>query len=170
MSVDYEKIRQLVAIVERNQLTELAVEEDGISITIKAEAGDMVCVSMPVGQAGAPIQVQSRVTPGLWPSQEKSLAEGLGASAENLFEIKSPMIGVFYRAPSPDAPPYTDVGDELEVGQTIGLIEAMKVFSEVPSEVAGRVVAIQAGNSKLVQQGDILAVVDTLGTSSERNE
>ena len=169
MSINYEKIKRLVAIVEQNELTELAVEEDGISITIKAEpASDMASVSMPVAQANACIGVQPCTTPVLQLSQEEKLA--VGTSAENLFEIKSPMIGVFYRAPSPDSPLYVEVGDEVEIGQTIGLIEAMKVFSEVPSDVAGRVVAIPAGNGKLVQQEDVLIVVDILGANSERNE
>lgn len=150
MSIDYEKIKRLISLVEENGLTELGVEEEGLSITIKAELPTDVIsalarvevrpkeVSQPVMQSQAP--------------EEKIEGE--------LVHIISPMVGVFYRQSSPDAPPYIDVGDEIEVGQTLGLIEAMKVFSEVPSEVAGRVVAIPAETGKLVQQGDILVTVD----------
>ena len=84
----------------------------------------------------------------------------------HLFRIESPMTGVFYRTPAPDEPSYVEVGDEIEEGQTIGLIEAMKVFSEVPSEVSGRVVDIPAAGGKLVQAGDVLVVVDTSGTQA----
>jgi acetyl-CoA carboxylase biotin carboxyl carrier protein len=66
------------------------------------------------------------------------------------------MGGVFYRSPSPDTAPYVEVGDRVEVGQTIGIIEAMKVFSEVPSEHAGTVLELAAKNGSLVRQGDPL--------------
>jgi acetyl-CoA carboxylase biotin carboxyl carrier protein len=68
-------------------------------------------------------------------------------------------MGVFYRSSSPDSPPLVDVGDVVEVGQAVGLIEAMKVFSEVKAEVAGRVVAIVAENRQLVQPGDPLLLL-----------
>jgi len=143
MSIDYEKIKRLISLVEENRLTGLEVEEDGLSITIRAELSAPVTPSsMPVAQASTLIEVQACEAP------------------EHLFEIASPMIGVFYRRPSPDSLPYVEVGDIIEAEQTVGLIEAMKVFSEVLSEVAGRVVAIPAENCKLVQQGDVLVVID----------
>ena len=70
------------------------------------------------------------------------------------------MVGVYYRSPSPDDPPFVSVGDHIKVGQPIGLIEAMKVYSELPSEVAGRVVEIAAQNGKLVQQGQAILFVE----------
>jgi biotin carboxyl carrier protein len=75
-------------------------------------------------------------------------------------EIRAPLVGVFYRAPAPDAPPYVEVGDWVEPGQTVGLIEAMKVFSEITTEIAGRVIAIAAGNGELVEAGQALMVVE----------
>ena len=152
--MDYEKIRELIALVERNGLTELAVEEDGFSVSIKAES-----VSAPVASAGPGAQVQVQPIEMLMgPLVESEPVEH--APAGHHVEIKSPMIGVFYRRSSPDSPAFIEVGDEIEVGQTIGLIEAMKVFSEVPSEVAGHVVSVHAENGKLIQQGDLLVVVD----------
>ena len=74
----------------------------------------------------------------------------------DIYNIVAPLVGVFYRAPAPDAPPFVEVGDIVEVGMEIGLIEAMKVFSPIPSEVAGEVVAVPASNAGLVQQGEIL--------------
>jgi acetyl-CoA carboxylase biotin carboxyl carrier protein len=151
-----EKIRHLVHLVEENKLTELTVEDKDISIVIKAESPTVSNITVPMAQATTLVEVQpceSPVTP-----EEPSTET---ASADHLVKITSPMIGVFYRAPSPDSPPYIEVGDEVEEGQTIGLIEAMKVFSEVPSEVSGRVVEIPAENGKLVQQGDVLVVIDT---------
>jgi len=162
MSVDHEKIKRLIALLEENQLTELAVEEDDFSVTIKAESAVADGTPVPAVHAAQP---QAHVAVHAADAPESQSAHVAPASAEavaaeNLFQITSLMIGIFYRQPSPDSPPYIEIGDEIEVGQTIGLIEAMKVFSEVPSEVAGRVVAIPAESGKLVQEGDVLVVVD----------
>ena len=70
------------------------------------------------------------------------------------------MVGVFYHSPSPEDPPFVLVGDIIHVGQTVGLIEAMKVYSELPSEVAGRIVEVAAPNGKLVKQGQPLYFVE----------
>lgn len=148
MTVDIDKIRKLVALVEQNHLTEITVEEGGTSVTVKAEIAGEAPPAQPYYEA-------PREAPAHAAAAEPE------AVNENLVQIKSPMIGVFYRYPSPDSPPFTEEGDEIEEGQTIGLIEAMKVFSEIPSEVSGRVVSIPAENGKLVQQGDVLVVVDT---------
>jgi acetyl-CoA carboxylase biotin carboxyl carrier protein len=78
---------------------------------------------------------------------------------ENVVSIKASLVGVFYRSPAPDQPPFVEVGDEIEVGTEIGLIEAMKVFSPIPSEIAGEVVSIPVQNGQLVRQGDVLMKV-----------
>jgi len=75
---------------------------------------------------------------------------------QGLIEVTAPMTGVFYRAPAPDAPPYVEVGSIVEKGQTLCLIEAMKVFNEIPSPVSGQVVEILAQNGALVRQGERL--------------
>ena len=153
--MDYDKIKRLITLVEENKLTELAVEEEGLSVTIKAEALEKHIPTVGTAQPGLHAEVEEVFVDEIFEAPEEEIA------AENLAEIRSLMIGVFYRCPSPDSPPYIEVGDEIEVGQTIGLIEAMKVFSEVPSEVGGKVVAIPAESGKLVQQGDVLVVVET---------
>ena len=158
MPIDYSKIRRLIILVEQNQLTELAVEEEGLSVTIKAEAQEKHVAPVATAQPGFHVEAEEADH-----TIEIVEAPQEEIPAENLAEIRSLMIGVFYRCSSPDSPPYIEVGDEIEVGQTIGLIEAMKVFSEVPSEVAGRVVATPAETGKLVQQGDVLVVVETAG-------
>jgi acetyl-CoA carboxylase biotin carboxyl carrier protein len=155
MTVDIDKIKKLVALVEQNHLTEITVEEGDTSVTVKADiAGETTAPAAAATQPyyEAPLEPAAYVEPA-----EQEEVNG------NLFQIKSPMIGVFYRYPSPDSPPFTEEGDEIEEGQTIGLIEAMKVFSEIPSEVAGRVVSLPVENGKLVQQGDVLVVIDTSG-------
>jgi acetyl-CoA carboxylase biotin carboxyl carrier protein len=160
--MDFERIKRLVALVEQHRLAELTIEEEDLTITVKAEAATSPGAAHPVCEAEAHA-AQYGPEMGEVEAEEDSELTG-----EHLMSITSPMIGVFYRCPSPDSPPYIEVGEHIEVGQTIGLIEAMKVYSEVPSELAGRVVSVSAQNAKLVQQGDVLTVIDTSAVSEPR--
>jgi acetyl-CoA carboxylase biotin carboxyl carrier protein len=76
--------------------------------------------------------------------------------------IESPLVGTFYRTPSPDAPPFVEVGDMVEVGQTVAIVEAMKVFNEITADITGRIVAIPAENGKLVQVDQPLVIIEPL--------
>lgn len=84
----------------------------------------------------------------------------IGTSRNSSIDMKSPLTGVYYAGSSPTAAPFVNVGDIIQVGQTIALIEAMKVFSEVPSEVAGRIVAIKVQSGDVVKKGDVLIQVE----------
>jgi acetyl-CoA carboxylase biotin carboxyl carrier protein len=150
--VDLQQIKELVRLVEKNKLAELTVEENGVTITVK---GAVPTVEPMPQQVYAQLPVHEEF------EEHEPLTEALAVEpeSENLVTIGSPMVGVFYRTPSPDSPPFIDVGDVIEVGHTIGLIEAMKVFSEIPSEVAGEVVEIVCDNGKLVQQGQPLVII-----------
>jgi acetyl-CoA carboxylase biotin carboxyl carrier protein len=75
-------------------------------------------------------------------------------------EIKSPMVGTFYRAPSPEAPPYISVGDNVEVGQVVCIIEAMKLMNEIKSEVRGKVIELHTDNAEPVEFGQVLFVIE----------
>ena len=150
-----ETVRTLARLVAAHGLSELTVEEAGVTLTVKASAGTpsgaasmMVPAHphlLPASQAPAYSE-----TPTLTPAKPKSTA----------IALESPMVGVFYRSPSPDDPPFVSVGDFVKVGQSIGLIEAMKVYSEVPSEVSGRVTEMPVESGKLVQQGQPLIFVE----------
>jgi oxaloacetate decarboxylase alpha subunit len=144
--VDLEQIKELVKLVEEHHLAELTVEEHGVTITVKGAPAACAHTEQPVHVVAQP-EPTSAFPPPAQPAPS------------NLLKIEAPMVGVFYRAPSPDSPPFVEVGDMIDVGQTVGLIEAMKVFSEIPSEVAGEVVETPAENEKLVQQGQTLVVV-----------
>lgn len=84
--------------------------------------------------------------------------------------VRSPLIGVFYRAPSADAPPYVEIGDLVEEGQTVCIVEAMKVLNEIKAEWRGRVVAVPAENGKLVQAGEPLVVLEFLPEAAQAQE
>ena len=149
-------LRRLAALLEKHDLTELRYEQGSTRLTLRtaayfrerqtAGAVTMLAASAPV----APLDTSV---------QESELAEVIVPLAPGI-RIEAPIMGVFYRTASPDDPPMVEVGDTVEAGQGIGLIEAMKVFSEVKSEVAGVVREIVAANKALVQPGDTLVILD----------
>ncbi len=152
--IDLEQIGQLIAIAERYGLEELTVSEGELSVTIRGSVPVAEADASAPAAAPAPAAVRrARPAPAARPAPESP-------PRRRGVPLPAPMTGVFYRAPSPDAPPFVDVGDVVTAGQTIGLIEAMKVFSEVPAEVAGRIVEIVAESGKLVQADEPLMFVE----------
>jgi acetyl-CoA carboxylase biotin carboxyl carrier protein len=137
-----EAVRRLLQLVDAYGLAELEVEEDGLKVTIRG---------------GEPAPSSPAVAPSpVLPSESDETEAPFHA-------VVSPMTGVFYRSASPDVPPFVELGDRVEAGQAIGLIEAMKVFSEIPADRSGRVVEILVADTKLVAQGDTLMVIDPVG-------
>lgn len=151
------EIERLIRLVETHHLTELIVEEGGTRIRIRG-AG--------YAARSRPAAAQSPQEDAPFVEEEEAfylpppMPETDAKSGGNRVAVESPMIGVFYRSPGPDQPPFVEVGDMVEVGQPIGLIEAMKVFSEIPSEHAGRVAEIAAANGKLVRTGEPLIYLE----------
>jgi acetyl-CoA carboxylase biotin carboxyl carrier protein len=155
---DLEAVRRLLAIVTEHNLTELTVSlRDDISVTIKtATAPEQVVIPYaPQLQLTAPTQALLSA-----PASHSAEAHAPSSRAPRGTPVASPMVGMFYHAASPEDPPFVKIGDSVSVGQTIGLIEAMKVFSEIPSEVAGRVVDIVVSNGQLVQLGQALIYIE----------
>lgn len=155
--LDLDSIERLIKLVETRDLTELVVEEEGLKVTIRgagyarpAAAGPGA--SSPAASAASPVDL-------VLIAEGEALEETEAAEDERI-AVSSPMVGVFYRSAGPDSAPYVEIGDRVEVGQIIGLIEAMKVFSEVPSDAAGTVAAIAASNGQLVRAGDPLLFLD----------
>ena len=147
-----EVLRRLVEIVAEHNLAELEVEQDGVQIRIKGMSEQPQVASVPVVSHAVTAPVV-HAAPAPAP---------VAAARTNLIAIESPMVGTFYRSPTPEDPPFIKPGDVVTVGQTVGLIEAMKVYSEVPAEVGGRVVELAAENGKLVQMGQAIAYVEPL--------
>lgn len=149
-------LRGLAEIVKEEKLSELEVETAGVRVTLKSpEAVIPVAAPLPVAYAaGAPVQYAEAA-----PQAVATPAVAAAVPEEDLAEIVSPMVGVFYRAPSPNDPNFVEIGDKIEVGQTVALVEAMKVFNEITSEVAGTVVEIKPQTSDLVETGQVLVTV-----------
>jgi oxaloacetate decarboxylase alpha subunit len=141
------ELRQLIRLVQRTGIGELEVTTGGRTVRISAHAGAAPATAVTAAVAAAP------------PPAASSPAEA-PAGIEHLVPIVSPMVGTFYRAPAPDADPYAEVGDLVEVGQTVCIIEAMKLMNEIESEVKGRVVRILAENAQPVEFGQKLFLIE----------
>ncbi len=141
--MDLKEIRKIVELMNEHELSYFHLEEEGINLKMKKGA-DIVQVAqaaMPTAATAAPVAAAA-ATP------------EAAAPAGN--EVPAPMVGTFYASPSPDSPVFVSVGDTVSVGQTLCIIEAMKVMNEIKSEVAGTVTAIVAQDGEAVQFGDCL--------------
>ncbi len=164
LGFEFEEIEQLLAIVEAKQLEELIVDEEDRSLRIRGFR--MVTPALPtvpsaplrtpITETSIPIQEKRRKAISAGSHVPGSLPEGLPSDQ---VALTSPMMGMFYRSEKPGSPPLIEIGHEITVGQTIGLIEAMKIFSEVPAEQSGTVVAIPVKDGQLVHSGTPLIIL-----------
>jgi len=152
--MNLKEIRELIILMNENDLTEIEIEREGNKVKIsKSVNGDVITTIRPQSQSvSAPIEVQSQVK-----TQPEEVPK---PENPNLKEISSPMVGTFYRAPSPEAPPFVDVGQVVEVGQVVCIVEAMKLMNEIKSEVRGKVVEIPIENAQPVEFGQTLFLVE----------
>jgi acetyl-CoA carboxylase biotin carboxyl carrier protein len=152
---DVRKIRRLVELMKEHDLTELDLQEGDVRIQLRRGATQVATVvSVPQAAPAAPV-IAGPPAPESAPPAE---AEGKGISV-----IKSPMVGTFYAASDPDSPPFVKVGDHIGPDTTVCIVEAMKVFNQIPAETSGRVIAVLAENGAPVEFGQPLFKVDTRG-------
>ncbi len=156
--MDIKQIQELIKFVSKSGVNEVSIEQEDFKITIKTnQAPTYVTASIPAAlpAAAAP---QPAAAPAAAPAPQ---AEAPAApEASNLITIKSPMIGTFYRSSSPDKPVFVNVGDEVKAGQVVCIIEAMKLFNEIESEVSGRIVKVLVDNAQPVEYDQPLFLVE----------
>jgi len=145
------RIEELIQVLEGSTIGELELTEAGTEIIIRRRP-DMMMISVP-GQQLSLTHPKMQVTPG---NGIQQVQEDRG------LHIVAPMTGVYYIAPSPTSPPFVHPGDIVHDGQVVALIEAMKVFNEIQSEVAGRVVEVVSNNGDVVHKGDVLIRVESV--------
>ena len=151
-------IKKLIELMKENELTEFEMEDQGFRISLKRGTGNVQSAPLPV----APVAAPSPAAPGL----EKPAQEGAGREEkekkeeENLVPIKAPMVGTFYRAPSPEADPYVTVGQEVDADTVVCIIEAMKVMNEIKAETKGIIRRILVENATPVEYGQVLFLVE----------
>ncbi|MFP4472269.1 MAG: acetyl-CoA carboxylase biotin carboxyl carrier protein [Candidatus Omnitrophota bacterium] len=148
--MNFKEIKEIVKLMNDNELTEIEVEREGSKLTLKKGG------SQPAQVAAAP-QPAPQAAPQAAPAVQ---VEGPVKSAPSGVEITSPMVGTFYRASSPESPPFVEVGQNVDVGQVVCIVEAMKLMNEIKSDVKGKVVEITANNAEPVEFGQPLFVVE----------
>lgn len=156
--MDFKQIQELIKIVNKSNIGELSIEEEGFKITIKQkeDPAPAVYATAPAAPVYAPAPVAAA------PAAPAATAPAtpVAPAASNLITIKSPMIGTFYRRASPDKPLLTEVGEAVSVGKVVCIIEAMKLFNEIESEVSGKIVKVLVDDASPVEYDQPLFLVE----------
>jgi acetyl-CoA carboxylase biotin carboxyl carrier protein len=161
--MDFKQIQELIRLVNESNIGEVSVEQKDFKITIRQkeeQITQVVSASMPQMQMQMPQmhQQQPAALPQSQPAAPSSANETPAPS--NTVTIKSPMIGTFYKRPSPDKPNFVEIGDEVSPGKVVCIIEAMKLFNEIESEVKGRIVKMLVEDASPVEYDQPLFLVE----------
>ena len=154
--MDLNEIKRLIQLVQKSGIGELEVTEG--ERTIRITAAPPVQAGGPVVYAAGPAQTAPPPQPA--PAAAPAAAAPAPAADAHLVAIVSPMVGTFYRSPAPDADPYIEMNSQVDLGQTVCIVEAMKLMNEIESEVRGRIARILVDNGQPVEYGQTLFLVD----------
>ena len=154
--MDFKQIQELIKLINGSNIGEVSVEQKDFKITIKQKEEHVTHIMSPVQQMPSQPMMQQAPPQQALPQQSNEKAADTNS---NTITIKSPMIGTFYRRPSPDKPNFIEVGDDVAIGKVVCIIEAMKLFNEIESEVSGRVVKILVEDSSPVEYDQPLFLV-----------
>lgn len=144
-----ERVEEIIGVIGGSSVGEVELTEGDTEIIIR-RSPNMVLTAVPTPTMNAPVQTKSGGAASAAPKADRGIP------------IVAPLTGVYYTSASPDAPPFASPGDVVQAGQVVALIEAMKVFNEITSEVTGRVLTIVATNGNVVQKGDVLLRLEAL--------
>jgi acetyl-CoA carboxylase biotin carboxyl carrier protein len=156
--MDISYIKKIIKLVEHSSIDELELEEEGKKIKVakrrKFEAIEHMPASYPVPIA----QVSHQQIP--QPAEASRPSEQASSSGSQYHEIRSPIVGTFYRAPAPDAEPYVEVGQVVKVGSVLCIVEAMKLMNEIESDCDGKIAKIMVENGKPVEYNQVLFLIE----------
>lgn len=165
--MDFKQIQELIKIINKSNIGELSIEEKEFKITIKQKeepAQNVIAApqmySPAAYQQAQQMPMQQAAPSGAGATSSTADSKSADLKADNLITIKSPMIGTFYRSPSPDKPSFVNVGDEVSPGKVVCIIEAMKLFNEIECEVKGRIVKVLADDASPVEYDQPLFLVE----------
>jgi acetyl-CoA carboxylase biotin carboxyl carrier protein len=164
--MDFKQIQELIKMVNKSNIGEVTVELKDFRVTIKQKEDKLQqVISAPMHMASAPSQVHhvpahTSQAPSTTPTTPIDSNKEADTTPSNVITVKSPMIGTFYRKSGPDKPNFVEVGDEITPGKVVCIIEAMKLFNEIESEVKGKVVKILVEDASPVEYDQPLFLVE----------
>jgi len=156
-----EELRELVEFLKANGIAEFDMEQDDLKVRIKFAGAGGAASGIDLSQLGQLMRGGGENIPSLGkhpasPGSTSAAAELANELEEKLHEVKSPIVGTFYESPSPGAPPFVKIGDQVEIGQVLCIVEAMKLMNEIEADVAGEVVKRIASSGQPVEYGQAL--------------
>jgi acetyl-CoA carboxylase biotin carboxyl carrier protein len=158
--MDFKQIQELIKMINKSNIGEVTIEEKGFKLTIKQKEEPVQnVIAAPVHtpmMTAMPQQSLAQPAQATAPAGDKPKAE----ATDNLLTIKSPMIGTFYRSSAPGKPAFIEIGDDVTVGKVVCIIEAMKLFNEIESEVKGRIVKVLVEDASPVEYDQPLFLVE----------
>jgi acetyl-CoA carboxylase biotin carboxyl carrier protein len=157
VSLTYDEIAEIVKLIDSSSCDELIVETGDMKLVVRRNGAPATSSLAPSVETALPA---ASVVPE--PAIRETRPAPMVEAGAGQIEVTAPMVGTFYRAPSPDAPPFVEVGTVVRPGQPLCLIEVMKLFTTIHAEVAGRIVQIGAENSELVEYGRALFVIEPI--------
>jgi len=169
-------IHELIKLISKTNLAEFKLRDGEFELTIRTDAytrartempAQLIAhqpapVIMPAPSAGAPAPAPAPAGPEA-PAPDVKASKPPEQTPANLLEVKSPMVGTFYRSASPDKPAFVQVGDHVKAGDVVCIIEAMKLFNEIESEVSGKIVKVLVNDANPVEYDQVLFLVDPAG-------
>lgn len=178
MTMTFKEIQELIKLINKSNLTEFKIKDGDFSLSIRTKKygknrmpqivqspQQIVPVSAPMAPMQMPMTAAAAT-----PSASVDTSTDVGAASEdgnenegNYVEVRSPIVGTFYRSSSPDKPQYVKPGDTIEVGSVVCIVEAMKLFNEIESEVSGKIVKVMLEDASPVQYDQVLFLVDPKG-------
>ena len=156
------EIRDLIDFISKTGLNEVNIETKELKLHVKREPDQKILKSTPMMAAPVAAPVASALASAALPAAAGAKEKAPEVAGKKTVEIKSPMIGTFYRSASPDKPFFVNVGDEIKTGQVVCIIEAMKLFNEIESEVSGKIVKVLVDNSSPVEYDQPLFLVEPM--------
>ena len=154
--MNLKEIKEIINLMNDNNLNEIEIEREGLKLKLKKSADGGVVMQ------GAPSHYAIESLPAPRAVSSSPAAPAAAEASKTTKDIKSPMVGTFYRSPSPEAGSFVEVGQTVEIGQVVCIVEAMKLMNEIKSEVRGKVVEVTVENSEPVEFGQTLFVVEPL--------
>ena len=165
----YKEIQDLLKLVSKSDLAEVRLKDNDFELTIRTKnytkkaVQSAPVVASPVVSAPTPAPAPADLPTPAKAAAPASQAEAPAEDTSNLVEVKSPIVGTFYRSASPDKPPFVSVGDSISEGSVVCIIEAMKLFNEIESEVSGKIVKVLVDDASPVEYDQVLFLVDPKG-------